>query len=255
MNSSNSKLIEVMKKRIKPRNQNNKFMDQKIYSNSIFNLRGRKDYLETKIDKTKKYDRNNFLSEDQINLRILPLIKRKKVIFKYENLIEKKNNDKKTNSRMSISFVKPSKIYSKKYLFKSPFQEKKKNKYKLKIMVDLSKKIHSLKYNEKKINNIVLKNFSRNDKNNFKNSNNLKIYLKTYANIKNIFNDIKIDKLDKTNENVKQNKYPEQKNENNFLRNIINIKERNRNARNYYNRIHINKMNKIIEKYSFNNFD
>ena len=76
MNSSNSKLIEVMKKRIKPRNQNNKFMDQKIYSNSIFNLRGRKDYLETKIDKTKKYDRNNFLSEDQINLRILPLIKR-----------------------------------------------------------------------------------------------------------------------------------------------------------------------------------
>ena len=45
----------------------------------------------------------------------------------------------------------------------------------------------------------------------------------------------------------------EEINENFFLSNIIKNKERNRRGKNYYNQIHVNKMNKIIEKFSFNN--
>ena len=263
MNSSNSKLIDVMKKRISVKNRNNRLLNQKeFFPTTIFKLRGSKDFLDSKIDISKKNDRNHFLFEDQINLRIVPLIKKKKCVFKYETLIEMKKNDIKRSNGISTSFVKPSKTYVKKYLFKSPFQERKKSKYKLKNMINLSKRIHSPKFKENKVNNVIFKTVSRNDKNNFKNDSNMKLYLKTCGNIKNIFNDIKldridkrIDKLDKTNENVKQNKYLEQKNENTFLMNIIKIKERNRRARNYYNKIHVNKVNKIIEKFSFNNYD
>ena len=125
-------------------------------------------------------------------------------------------------------------------------------------MLDISKRIHSPKYKEKKVNRVIFKTVSRNDKNIFKSSNNLKLYSKTCGNTNNIFNGIKLDrikKLDKTIENVKQKKYLEPKNENNFLLNIIKNKERNRRARNYYNKIHVSKVNKIIEKFSFNNYD
>ena len=46
-----------------------------------------------------------------------------------------------------------------------------------------------------------------------------------------------------------------QNQENILLRNLIINKERNRRAKNYYNNIHVNKIDKIIEKYSFTNRD
>ena len=122
-------------------------------------------------------------------------------------------------------------------------------------MVDFSKKMHSHKYNEKNLNRDILKTYSRN---NAKLRNNIqKIYLKTYGNENHIFNKFKLDdSTDKFQDNHQINiEYEENKKELLFLKNIIKNKERNRRAKNYYNKIHVNKMNKIIEKFSFNNYD
>ena len=66
---------------------------------------------------------------------------------------------------------------------------------------------------------------------------------------------MKIIYLNEKSKDMSSNKYlyTEMFEENKFLRNIIINKERNRRAKNYYNQIHVNKMNKIIEKFSFIN--
>ena len=100
----------------------------------------------------------------------------------------------------------------------------------------------------------ILKTYSRNDTNNFfRISKNNKIkYLNTWGNTKHIFN-IKIDKNRKESNDITKNENEEDLSENIFLRNIIINRERNRIGKNYYNQIHLKKMNKIIEKFSFNN--
>ena len=249
---SNNKLIEVMKKRLSVINRNKYYFSKDYKPISIFKLRNSIDMQESKIDNTKKHDRKYFLLEDQINLKIIPLIKKNKCVFKYENLLLMKSPEKKTkNAKSNSSALIPSKTYKKKFLFKSPFKEGKKNKNKLKIMVDFSKEIHSPKFKEKKINFDLQKTYSNKSRN--IGERNHKIYLKTYVNEQNIFNNIK---LDDSFESNSKNKYDDSyKKENLFIRKIINNKERNRRAKNYYNQIHVNKMNKIIEKFSFNNID
>lgn len=258
MSSQINKLIEVTKKRISILNRNNinNLNSRGDYPTQIFKLRTSKDYHESKINTFRNGDKKQFLFEDQINLRIVPLIKKKKCVFKYENLILKKSPVKKSNNRISTSsgFI-PNKSNNKKFLFKSPFQEGKKNKKKLKILVDFSKEIHSPKYKEKKLNQDILRIYLTNNKN--ERNKYQKIYLKTYSNVKHLFNDIKLNyKVGNSYEkNLNDHKNDEYQKEKIFLKNIINNKERNRRAKNYYNHIHVNKMNKIIERYSFNNYD
>ena len=256
MAAVNHKLIEVMKKRLSIMNQQKYYFSKDYQPISIFKLRNSKDYQDSKVDISKKHDSKFFLLQDQINLRIVPLIKKNKCIFKYENLMLMKSPEKKNNKIVSTSFgLTSSKTYTKKLLFKTPFQEGKRNKKNLKIMVDLSKEFHSPKYKENNIHKDIIKTFSRNNKN-LKNKNS-KLYLKTYENEKHIFNNIKLDDIldNKEKSNHKNLDNGDYQKEKIFLRNIIINKERNRRAKNYYNQIHVNKMNKIIEKFSFNNFD
>jgi len=253
MDSPNNKLIEVLKKRLSVVNRNKYFFTKDYKPLSVFKLKTSVDYRESKINNSKKVDRKYFLLEDQINLKVVPLIKKNKCVFKYENLMLMKSPEKKLKNGVSTSFALiRSKTEKKKFLFKSPFKEGKKNKNKLKIMVDFSKKIHSPKFKESNINRDILKTFINNDRN-FSERNH-KIYLKTYGNEKH--NNIKI-KLDDSVEKSKNNNLYDDsyKKENIFIRNIIKNKERNRRAKNYYNQMHVNKMNKIIEKFSFNNLD
>jgi hypothetical protein len=256
--STDNELIKMMKHRLlaTKKNQNNiPYSPIKFRSSSIFKIRNSKDYLETKIDTSKKKDRKQLLFEDKINLKIIPLIKKTKCGFKYENLLLAKNYKKPKVLIFNSFALKPSKTYSKKYLFNSPFQESKKNKYKLKDMVEFSKIFHSPKFKETDINREIVKTSSRNNNKYSRNRNNFQMYLKTCGNENHLFKDIKLEKANEKSKDMSSNKYlyTEIFEENKFLRNIIINKERNRRAKNYYNQIHVNKMNKIIEKFSFIN--
>ena len=104
MAAVNHKLIEVMKKRLSIMNQHKYYFSKDYQPISIFKLRNSKDYQDSKIDMSKKHDSKFFLLQDQINLRIVPLIKKNKCVFKYENLMLMKSPDKKNNKIVSTSF-------------------------------------------------------------------------------------------------------------------------------------------------------
>ena len=254
---SSHRLIEVMKRRLSIINRNKYYFAPIKYARtSVLKQKDNKDNLESITNISKKHDKKYFLFQDQINLKIVPLIKRKKCAFKYENLKQAKSTEKTSSKRLFSSLIyKPLKTFSKQFSFKSPFQERKKNKNKLKVMVNLSKELHSPKIKENKLNKELLKVYSRN--NNYLWYNIQKNYLDTCGNGMNIFNKIKLYKnVDKSTETRFDNYVNEEnKSENILLRNIIMNKERNRRAKNYYNHIHVNKMNKIIEKYSFNSYE
>ena len=250
MNSSNLKLIEVMKKRLSIMNRNNRFINMKeFYPTTVYKLTSSKDYLDTNPNVSKKIVFKNYLLKDQINLKIVPLIKKNKCIFKYENLMINKNKDKKGNKEV----FKCSKTFSKKSRFKSPFEEGKRNKYFLRDMVNFSKRFHSPKYKENKLHREILNTYSRNDNRNvfrISKNKNTNHYLKTWQNINHNY---KLDKRREKFNDIDKNQIETDINQNGFMRNIIINKERSRRGKNYYNQIHVNKMNKIIEKYSFNN--
>ena len=237
-------------------NRNNKFLNmKKINLKTVYNFTSNKDNIDTNFDtnanESKKNESKKFLLKDQINLKIVPLIKKKKCVFKYENLISSRNKDKKNNFSIGD---KCSKSYTKKSKFESPFEKRKTYKYILRDIVNLSKRFHSPKYKEANLHRDILKTYSRNEKNNFfrisktKNS-----YLKTWENTKHIFKNLKLNNYNKKMNDNNKIQTDEEINENFFLSNIIKNKERNRRGKNYYNQIHVNKMNKIIEKFSFNN--
>ena len=259
MNSSEIKILDAMKKRFPIFNRNNKYLNmKKIYPTTIYKITKKNEDFDTNTSESNKSIKNTIkklILKDEINLKLIPLIKKKKCVFKYENLIMKKNKDDKSKNRISTSFGdKCSKSYSKRFVFKSPFQEGKAYKYILRDIVNLSKRFHSPKYKEKELHRDILKTYSRNDTNNFFriSKNNKNKYLNTWGNTKNIFN-IKIDKNRKESNDITKNENEEDLSENIFLRNIIINRERNRIGKNYYNQIHLKKMNKIIEKFSFNN--
>ena len=251
------RLIEIMKSRLSIMNKNKYYFAPIQYArNSVFKKKDNQESLESNANISKKHDKKYFLFKDQINLKLVPVIKRKQFIFKNENLKLTKSLEKKSSKGISTSFTyKPLKTYTKQFNFKSPFQEGKRNKNKLKIMVDLSKELHSSKIKENRLHNDLLKSYSRN--NNFLQNNIQKNYFKTCGKQKHIFNKIKIYKsINKSGEKNFDNFINEEnKNENLFPRSVIINKERNRRAKNYHNQIHVNKMNKIIEKYSFSNYD
>lgn len=259
MNSTEIKIIDAMKKRLPIFNRNKKYMNiKKIYPTTVYKITPKKEEdFDTNISESYKLNKHNFkklLLKDEINLKLIPLIKKKKCVFKYENLILRKNKENKSKNRISTSFNdKSSKTYYKRIVFKSPFEEGKANKYILRDIVNLSIRFHSPKYKEKELQRNILKTYSRNGGDNYFriNKNNKIRYLNTWENARHIFNNIKLDKNKKESNDI--NKNEKELNENIFLRNIIINKERNIRGKNYYNQIHLKKMNKIIEKFSFNN--
>lgn len=267
MNSQTNKLIEVMKRRLTLKKRNTYRNNEPI---SIFRLRYSNQYQETNVKTPHKSKKKYFLTEDHINLKIMPLLKKKKCAFTYESLLKMKKEptkdtnisksvNKLNNGRNNDSSANPSKSSKalKKFIFRSPFQENKNNSKRFKILVDISKEIHSPKEKENKLNKDLLRTFARNSKKEyFENKKNLG-YLKTYGNENHIFNDIKINEKSNKLNNSKFfiNNMILQNQENILLRNLIINKERNRRAKNYYNNIHVNKIDKIIEKYSFTNRD
>ena len=223
MTSQNNKLIEVLKSRLSVMNRN-KYIFSSKYNNptQTFKLRPSKDYQDSKINTIRSRDRKQLLSEDSINLKIVPIIKNIKCVFKYENLNLNKKPEKRTYNGISTNFgLLPNKTYTKKVLFKSPYQKGKKNKNNLKRMVDFSKKFHSQKYKEIEINRDIVKTYSRNDNSRIKD--NRKIYLKTDGNEKHIYKNIKLE--NNTGKIHKKHTYKyiisDYKKEPIFLRNII----------------------------------
>lgn len=185
---------------------------------------------------------------------------------------KKKKIDSNSNiSSPSNSFGK-CKIVSKKHLFLSPYKVMQTRTKLFKNMVNMSKELHSPVRRETDLNkenfkissvprrNVNTNNHIKNKKNEF-----FGIFPQMYTTEKlkikkSILNEVKKEKtksIDKSKENKKNVKfiYRRLNCENPIIRNIIKNSEHKRRPNCYYNKLHLNKMHKIIEKYSFNNVE
>ena len=288
MFSSNDKLIEVVLKRLVKKKKNNYdyiFNNQKSTNNikvrrlSTLLSRGSDDKKRFSITKNK-----NFKEGNKMNLKIIPLIKRRNILLKLKNfnemifntesidinnyersdkLIIRKPNNLNINTFSNFVCTSDSfrkiKYNKKKHLFLSPYQVGL-NKTKLfKNMVNLSKDIHSPKKREENFNieNFNIRSFSsKNSKNKRKDYFGIpKTFSEKKLNIKtNIFNYSQ--KVNSENKNKKKTKYKckEFNHRNEIIKNIIKD-ENKRKANCYYNKLHLIKLNDIIDKYSYNNKD
>jgi len=290
MFSSNDKLIEVVLKRLIKKKKNNydNIINQKSTNNikvrrlSTLLARGSADKKRFSISKNK-----NILEGNKMNLKIVPLIKRRNILLKLKNFNEMIfntesvdiNNYEKTdkiiirkpkinnlNINTFSNFVCTSDSFrkiknnKKKHLFLSHYQVGL-NKTKLfKNMVNLSKDIHSPKKREENCNikkNLYIRSFSgKNGK--YKNKDIFgipKTFSEKKLNIKtNIFNYSQ--KVNSENKNRKKakNKCKGFSHRNEIIKNIIKD-ENKRKANCYYNKLHLIKMSDIIDKYSYNNKD
>ena len=289
MFSSNGKLIEAVLKRLIKKKKNNYddiINNQKSTNNikvrrlSTLLSRGSADKKRFSITKNK-----NFIEGNKMNLKIVPLIKRRNILLKLKNfnemiyntefidinnyersdkLIIRKPKIKNINININTfsNFICTSdsfrkiKINKKKQLFLSPYQVNL-NKAKLfKNMVNLSKDIHSPKKREENFNmeNFNIRSFSGKNKRKDifeipKTFSEKKINIKT-----NIFNYSQ--KVNSESKNKKKSKYKCKgfSHRNEIIKNIIKD-ENKRKANCYYNKLHLIKMSDIIDKYSFNNKD
>lgn len=287
MFSSNDKLIEAVLKRLVKKKKNNFYDDIINDQKTTNNIKVRR--LSTLLSRGSA-DKKRFSvtkSGNKMNLKIVPLIKRRNILLKMKNFnemifntesVEFKNyvkNDKIIIKKPKINnlninaiktfsnFVSTSdsfrkgKSNKKKHLFLSPYQVGL-NKAKLfRNMINLSKDIHSPKKREENFNikNFNIRSFSGKPG---KNKN------KDYFGIPKTFSEKKIN--GKTNifnysqkvksESKKKGKYKYKgfKHRNEIIKNIIKD-ENKRKANCYYNKLHLIKMNDIIDKYSYNNKD
>ena len=197
MYSSNDKLIDEVKQRLLSVKKNNRptsnYLEggvRYIEVRRLSTLIQRKG-SESKRTTIRKKTNPNYLNEDKINLRLIPVMKSAKAIFRFTKNDEnnKIDNNKKTfkteindnNNSENKLFFNLSKKYSsniymktisnilstsnsfgkikafsRKNIFFSPFQEGKKRNKIFKLLVDFSKEIHSTKHKENNlINNIV----------------------------------------------------------------------------------------------------
>jgi hypothetical protein len=241
--------------------------------------RGSADKKRFSITKNK-----NFVEGNKMNLKIIPLIKRRNILLKLKNfnemifntesidinkyersdkLILRKPNNLNINTFSNFICTSDSfrkiKSNKKKHLFLSPYQVGL-NKTKLfKNMVNLSKDIHSPKKREENFNieNFNIRSFSnKNSKNKRKDYFGIpKTFSEKKLNIKtNIFNYSQ--KVNSENKNKKKTKYKCKgfNHRNEIIKNIIKD-ENKRKANCYYNKLHLIKLNDIIDKYSYNNKD
>ena len=291
MLSSNDKLIEAVLKRLikkKKNNYDNIINNQKSTNNikvrrlSTLLSRGSADKKRFSIVKKK-----NFIEGNKMKLKIIPLIKRRNILLKLKNfnemifntesininnyeksdkLILRKSKINNLNINTFSNFICTSdsfrkiKSNKKKNLFLSPYQVGL-NKTKLfKNMVNLSKDIHSPKKREENFNieNFNISSFSsKNRKNKKKDIFGIsKTFSEKKLNIKsNIFNySQKVFYSESRNKRKTNYKYKGFSHQNEIIKNIIKD-EKKRKANCYYNKLHLIKMNDIIDKYSYNNKD
>lgn len=291
MFSSNDKLIEVVLKRllIKKKNNYNKLINNEKSTNNIkvrrlstLLSRGSADRKRFSIKKNK-----NNLDGDKMNLKLIPLIKRRNILLKLKNFNEMifntesidinnyERNDKLILKKPKINNLnintintfsnfactsdsfRKLKTNKKKHLFLSPYQVGL-NKTKLfKNMVNISKDIHSPKKREEFFNIEIfnIRSFS---------SKNVKNKSKDYFGIPKTFSEKKLNikknifnyslKVDSESKNKKKRKYKGFNHRKEIVNNIIKG-ENKRKANCYYNKLHLIKMNDIIDKYSYNNKD
>jgi hypothetical protein len=304
MYSSTDKLIDVVKSRLSSKKKNrpiNNHLDGQVRYIEVRRL----STLIPRRGTVRRQTNANHLTEDKINLRLVPVMKSEKAIM----ILKKDNNDnnkiaktqtynsndsrnkfflKKTNETKNFCsniYMKTlsnilstshslgkTRTISKKNIFLSPFEEGKKKSKIFKILVDFSREIHSPKHKEtnlinKSINIRSLKNIKMNKNQRKKND----IFLseqflsKKFKIKNNIFHENQKEQK-VSNSNNKASK--EEKNKIKYLikrlddsseiiRNTLLLKNKKRKIKPncYYNKLHLNKLNDIIEKYSYNNMD
>jgi hypothetical protein len=160
----------------------------------------------------------------------------------------------------SNSFGK-TKIFKKRHLFLSPFQLGKNKKKMFKNLVDISKEMHSPKNKENNlVNNIFnissLKRFNDIKTNKDKKKENVRISERMLKLENSFFHDQKEKMRYKSINKKKKNRFllEELSNGSQTLKRLMkNEKKRRPNC--YYNKLHLNKIHDIIEKYSYNNKD
>lgn len=309
MYSSNDKLIDEVKQRllsVKKKRPISNYLEGGVRYVEVRRLSSliQRKGSENKRCTIRKKTNINYLNEDKINLRLVPVMKSAKAIFRFtknndNNKINNKIDSNKAlkteindinNSRnklfFNISKKYSSNIYmktisnilstsnsfgkaktiSRKNIFFSPFQEGKKRSKIFKILVDFSKEIHSNKHKENNlINNIVNINSFKTIKENEKIKNKkFEIFSQEFS-LKRlrIKDDIKIEN-EKNNKKNGNNSKENQKtkfllnrlnNENEIIKNKMKNKKKKIRPNCYYNKLHLNKINDIIEKYSYNNID
>lgn len=311
MHSSNDKLIDEVKKRLLTIKKNKPISDftesgvKYIEVRRLSTLLPRRISFESKRPSITRHSKINFLTEDKINLRLVPVIKSEKAIMRLKK--EDNNNNKlfktatnninysrnalfikkpKKNNYNSNIFIKTfsnilstsnsigrMKTISKKHLFLSPFEEGKKRTKILKILVEFSKEIHSPKHKEtylinnnfniRSFKNIKIDHMKRNLRDKFIFSK--KVCLKKFKIKNSIFNE----NQKKKNNDISNTISKSIKKENNKIKSllkrlddgndILKNKMMNKNKKIkpncYYNKLHLNKINDIIDKYSYNNID
>ena len=313
MYSSNDKLIDEVKQRLLSVNKNRPVSNyleggvRYVEVRRLSTLMQRKG-SESKRTTIRKKTNINYLNEDKINLRLVPVMKSAKAIFRFTKNDDNKigcnhkvlkteindiNNSKnklffniskkyKSNIYMrtisnilstSNSFGKI-KTFARKNIFFSPFQEGKKRNKIFRILVGFSKEIHSPKHNENNlINNIVnIKSFKTIKENEKIKNKKYQIFSQEFStkrlrikdSIKNENEKNNKKKMKKNNDNNNSKNKEKHKgkyllnrlnNENEIIKNKMKNKNKKIKANCYYNKLHLNKINDIIEKYSYNNID
>ena len=315
MYSSNDKLIDEVKQRLLSVKKNRLMSNyleggvRYVEVRRLSTLMQRKG-SESKRTTIRKKTNINYLNEDKINLRLVPVMKSAKAIFRFSknddnnkidtNKVLKTEINDINNSRnklfFNISKKYSSNIYmktisnilstsnsfgkiktfSRKNIFFSPFQEGKKRNKIFRILVDFSKEIHSPKHKENNlINNIVnIKSFKTIKENEKIKNKKLQIFSQEFSikrlrikdSIKNENEKNNKKKKDKNNDSNNKNSKNKDKhkvkyllnrlnNENEVIKNKMKMKNKKLKPNCYYNKLHLNKINDIIEKYSYNNID
>ena len=298
MYSSNDKLIDEIKKRLLSFRKNNPITIRHESGVRYIEVRRISTLVPRRGSESRKSSllmKKNFLNEDKINLRLVPVIKSEKAImklnkdnnkifqteiiedpyYKRNKLLLKRQKKNFNNSNFYLktfsnilsnsNSIGKIKTFSKKSLFLSPFQINKNNKKIFQNLVDFSKEIHSPKHKEdilvKMKNNLNIKSFKKISDNKFQKRKKIfsaKFNLKQFKK-KNNFLDIKNDKKNSEKKDQAQNHIKqilkEINNENDVIRNIIKNKKNKIKPNCYYNKLHLIKINNIIEKYSYNNID
>ena len=300
--SSNDKLIEEVRKRLLEYKKKNYYNYYKTNGINFQDLRristlaqrrnsiGRRSSIKLKADR-------NLLTEDKINLRLVPIIKSVKEIIRFRkdnsdnhkryNIEEnaqknssrynlntknsKINSYSNSNSNIYITTfpnglstsnsLGKTKIFMKRHLFLSPFQVGKNKNNIFKKLVNISKEIHSPKNKENNlVNNVFniksLKKFHAIKTNHNKKKENIRISEKIFQ----FDNSFICDKKEKmrnksTNKNKKIKLLLEEPNNEYETINHLSKNEKKRRANCYYNKLHLNKIYHIIEKYSYNSKD
>jgi hypothetical protein len=301
MYSSNDELIQEVKRRLmqmkKKKNrvyQNpSNYREVKILTTLI--PRGNSESRRSSLLKNAQ----NFMEENNLNLRLIPFIKTTKALIKRLNNnnshntkivntdiyitdhsrntkimhSKKKRIDSNSNILSTSNSFGKCKIISKKHLFLSPYKVMQNRTKLFKNMVNMSKELHSpirrendLNKENFKIRSVPRRNTTTNNHIKHKKNEYYGIFPQMYITEKlkikkSILNEVQKDKtkiIDKSKENkyIKNIKlmYKRLDCENNIIKNIMkNSVHHQRRPNCYFNKFHLDKMHKIIEKYSFQN--